>query len=259
MVVTTLLATWGASLAFATLVWAFSVKRKDTSIVDQAWGLMFLVAVAVAYGLERPAGALPLVMLGIVGLWAVRLSVHIHVRHRGRPEDRRYTQMRSKHPEDWWWRSLFTVFWLQATLMMVVAAPALYVATQGGTWNVLAWIGVGVWGVGFLFEAVADWQLLRFKRRQDGSTEVMDQGLWRYSRHPNYFGEAMLWWGLGLVALAVGGWWTLFGPAFLTFLLLRVSGVRMLDKDQKERKPEYAAYIRRTSAFVPLPPRKDDP
>lgn len=245
-----------ASFALFTLVWAWSVAKRDASVVDVFWGLGF-VATAWAWhtarGSDHPRAWL---VLAMVTLWGVRLAVHIGRRNHGRGEDPRYAAMRARSPRTFAWTSLVTVFALQAALLVVIALPvwaALQpVAPPLGPRDA---VGVLVWWTGLLVEAVGDAQLAAFKAEPANRGRVMDRGLWSWTRHPNYFGESLLWWGVGIVALTSPAMaWTLAGPALLTFLLLRVSGVSLLERQMSERAGwrEYAA---RTSAFVPWPPR----
>ncbi len=250
------LAAAAAGVALMVVMWVLSLRLRDASIVDRVWGLAFVVAAAAA---ALVAGwTLPgILALALTSLWGLRLSWHIHTRNRGHPEDPRYAAWRQQHGARWPLRSLFQVFLLQGLLMWFVAAPVLYLVTNApDEIRPLAALGVAVWIAGILFETIADAQLKRFKADPANKGRVMDGGLWRYSRHPNYFGEAVTWWGAWLVALTYGGWWTLYGAAIITFLLLRVSGVTMLEKTLRDAKPGYREYIERTSAFVPKPPRK---
>lgn len=245
-------------LALFFLLWLLSLRLKDASIVDLAWGPAFLVAAGASF--VTAGGWLPrrALVLALVAVWAVRLAAHLAARNLGHGEDARYRRWREQHGPRWWWRSLFQVFLLQAGVAWAVSWP-LHVAQSaaapaGWTWWDAA--GVVVFGIGFAFEAVADEQLRRFRRRPDSRGRVLDTGLWRYSRHPNYFGEAVLWWGLFLFAAAVpGGWMTAASPALMTWLLLRVSGVTLLEQGLRQSRPGYADYEARTSAFVPWRPR----
>ena len=145
---------------------------------------------------------------------------------------------------------------LQAVLAWIISAPLLVAVSQGAAIGPLEVVAGLLWLVGFIFEAGGDWQLMRFRQRRDDSQKVLDTGLWRYTRHPNYFGDACIWWAFWLFAVAAGGWWTVFAPALMTFLIVKVSGVAMLEKTIGDRRPEYADYIERTNAFFPWPPRK---
>ncbi|MBM4197893.1 MAG: DUF1295 domain-containing protein [Gammaproteobacteria bacterium] len=235
--------------------WLLSVANRNVAIVDVLWGPAIALAGLAWLLAVEPPSLRGQMAVGLAGLWALRLAMHVLVRGRGKPEDRRYREIRARNEPGFWWKSAFYVFALQALLACLVALP-LYGATRSDNdLTLLDGIGVALFAAGFLFEAVADWQLLRFQRAGDAERGVMDRGLWRYSRHPNYFGESLLWWGLGLIAAAGGAWWTLAGPALLTFLLLRVSGVALTERDIATRRPDYQAYLRRTSAFLPRPPR----
>jgi len=252
---TTLLIGWVACLGGGLLLWLWSLRRRDASVVDIWWGLFF-VALTWWFRFRGPeATGLQLAHALLVTVWGVRLALHIAWRGRGQGEDRRYGAMRAAHGPRFWWASLGTVFWLQATLATLIAAPLFAVHSAHAIDPALFAIGALIWATGFFWEAVGDWQLLRFQRNPASRGRVLDTGLWRYSRHPNYFGEAVLWWGYGVMAGAAGAWWALFAPLVMTWLLLRVSGVTMLERTIVHRRPEYERYIRRTSTFVPWPPR----
>ncbi len=245
-----------AVVGAATLLWVVSIIRRDASLADPFWAPGFLVILSVYLGLSGPTPRGWLAWTCVL-LWSLRLGVHLGLRNAKHGEDRRYAAWRAQHGPRFWWVSLFTVFWLQAVLLWVVSFPLLGVALSTAPLGLWDAAGAAVFLAGFLMEAVADDQLRRFRRNEERS-DVLDTGLWRYSRHPNYFGNAVLWWGLFLMAAAAGQWWTAVGPAVMTFLLMRVSGVTLLERDLRTRRPGYEAYIRRTSAFVPWPPRTDD-
>lgn len=255
-----LLAWWPVVAAAYFLVfslWLLSLHKKDASIIDAYWGPGFLLVTAVAAAVNstgyRPRQLLVLVALGC---WGLRLGLHLLQRNRAHGEDRRYQAMRASIGPKFWWVSLFSVFLLQATLQLFIAWPLLAAVhapgPELGFWDLGA---VVIFAIGWGLEAIADRQLARFLADPTRRGQVLDTGLWRYSRHPNYFGDALLWWGLGAFGLAVGQVWSLLGPAVMTFLLLKVSGVSLLEKTITQRRPEYEAYRRRTSAFVPWPPR----
>jgi len=247
----------GAVAVGASVLWLVSLARRDASLVDRFWGLGFVVVATLGalWGAGLPERRW--LVAALVAVWGVRLSLHIHLRTRGHGEDPRYRAMRERAGGSFAARSLVTVFLLQAVLVLLIAAPLLAAASLGagrplGALDLLATL---VWLAGFLFEAVADQQLRRFRERRRSPDEVLDRGLWRYSRHPNYFGEALLWWGFGLFGLAVASPATLGGPLLLTLLLLRVSGVTLLESQLRATKPGYAAYVARTNAFLPGPPK----
>ncbi|RYF77314.1 MAG: DUF1295 domain-containing protein [Comamonadaceae bacterium] len=246
-----------ATVALAVLCWAVSLQRRDASLADRIWGLM-IVGAGWAYALLLPtASARLFATLATASVWALRLSLFITWRNWGHGEDRRYRAMRDEHGERFAWRSLWSVFGLQALLAWVVSAPFFAAALTPAPLGWLDAAGLALAAFGLIYEAVADAQLARFKANPAHKGQVMDRGLWRHSRHPNYFGECCVWWGLGLVALAGGfaGAWSLVSPLLMTVLLLRVSGVSLLEKDITERRPAYRDYVARTPAFVPGPLR----
>lgn len=248
------------ALCLAIPTWALSLKLHDASLADRIWSL--LIAAPVLVGARISAQALDLrgvLMLGLLLIWAVRLAAYIGLRNWGAGEDRRYREMRARHEPNFGLKSLYLVFGLQAVLGWIVGWPMLAVLKHPAPLNVLDLAGLALAGGGLLFEAVADAQLARFLRERKEAGAVMSDGLWAWSRHPNYFGEACVWWGFGLMALAAGGAslaWTLASPLLMTVLLTKVSGVALLEKDIAERRPGYRDYAARTSAFIPRPPRR---
>jgi steroid 5-alpha reductase family enzyme len=246
-------------LALLTALWAVSLALRDASIVDVFWGTGFVVVAWIAYALGDGSGDRSLLLALLVTAWGLRLTAHLARRNLGKGEDYRYAEMRQRHGERWPLRSLFIVFWLQGALIWVVSLPvqvAMTDPTPAGL-GVLDWVGTAVWAVGLAFEAGGDWQLSRFKADPANRGKVMDRGLWRYTRHPNYFGDFCVWWGIWLVALSAGStWWTVVGPTVMSVLLIRVSGVAMLERSLSQRRPGYADYVSRTSAFFPRPPRR---
>jgi steroid 5-alpha reductase family enzyme len=240
-------------------LWGLSVALRNASIVDVFWGLGF--ALIAWLGLARAGGDVAprqWLVAVLVGVWGVRLAGYLLWRNAGRGEDPRYVAMRRRIGPRFWWVSLFSVFALQGVLLWIVSLPVQVVMrAPGGPLGVLDALGALVCAVGLGFEALGDWQLARFKADPANAGRVMDRGLWRYTRHPNYFGDACVWWGLFAIALATPlGPWSVVGPALMTFLLLRVSGVPLLERSMARRRPEYAAYAARTSAFFPRPPRQ---
>jgi len=217
--------------------------------------MLFLAGVVYALNSDPRAPRLALV-LWLLALWAARLSVYITVRNMGKGEDRRYQEIRARNEPGFTWKSLYLVFWLQAGLAWVISLPLLGAFASIEPLGLLDYAGVALWVVGFAFEAGGDWQLARFKKNPANAGKVMDQGFWRYTRHPNYFGEFCIWWGFWLIAVSAGAWWSLPGAALISFLLLRVSGVTLLEKDIGNRRPQYADYVLKTNAFFPGPPRK---
>ncbi len=249
----------GLVLALVTALWGVSVALKDTSIVDVFWGSGFVAVAWAAYLLGDGSADRRLLLALLVTVWGLRLTAYLAHRNLGKGEDYRYAAMRRRHGERWPLRSLVVVFWLQGALMWVVSLPvqvAMNDPTPTGL-GPLDWIGTAVWAVGLTFEAVGDRQLARFKADPANRGKVMDRGLWRYTRHPNYFGDFCVWWGIWLVALATGSaWWTLVGPVVMSVLLIRVSGAALLERSLTKRREGYADYVARTSAFFPRPPRR---
>ncbi|MGD2173565.1 MAG: DUF1295 domain-containing protein [Gammaproteobacteria bacterium] len=246
----------GVILTAGTGVWLASLLKRDVSIVDSLWPMMFLLA-AVTYDLTLvDTGPRAALLLVLVGIWALRLFAYITWRNWGEDEDRRYQAIRANNEPNFELKSLFIVFILQGVIAWIVSLPLMPAIGSAVEINALDYVGLGLWAIGMLFEAGGDYQLTRFKSDPENRGKVMDRGLWRYTRHPNYFGNACIWWGFGLLAVAAGAWWALLSPLLMTFLLLKVSGVSLLEQDIGERRPAYADYIARTSAFVPLPPKK---
>jgi len=252
----------GVALLFMICVWPFSVVKKDVSIVDVFWGLTFVIIAWNSFA--HTGGYLPrkILVAGLTTIWGYRLALHIFNRSLGKGEDPRYQAFRTKVGERYWIVSLVTVFGLQALLAWVISlsVQAAQISSQPGhiVWTDI--VGLLIWTVGFLFEAVGDWQLSRFKADPSNRGRVMDRGLWAYTRHPNYFGESLIWWGIFVISLAdVRNVWGVVSPLLITFLLLKVSGVTLLEKTILETRPEYRAYIERVNAFVPWFPKQRNP
>jgi steroid 5-alpha reductase family enzyme len=254
------LATTAALTAVVMLgLWLVSLARRDASVVDVYWGLGFALIANVARVLGDGAPARAALATALVTLWGLRLGGYLLWRNWGRGEDFRYAAMRRHWGDRFRWVSLGTVFGLQAVLMWGISLPVqlAVLAARPAPLGRLDAAGVAVWAIGFGFESIGDWQLARWKSDPRNAGGVMDRGLWRYTRHPNYFGDACVWWGLFLLACATpAGIWTLPAPVAMTFLLARVSGVPMLERSLAKRRPGYAAYVARTSPFVPWPPRR---
>jgi steroid 5-alpha reductase family enzyme len=247
-------------LAAMTVVWAVSLALHDVSIIDMCWGPGFVLLAALYCGMLDALQPRYLLLVSLVTIWGVRLGVHIFSRHDG--EDHRYAAMRRARGPSFAWTSLFYVFWLQAVILWFIALPLLAGADRGGpaVMTVNDLVGFALFVIGFGFEAIGDYQLRVFRTNPANRGKVLDTGLWRYTRHPNYFGDAVLWWGLFVIATSVpGAWRTALSPALMTLLLLRVSGVTLLEKSLRISKPGYEAYVRRTPAFFPWFPRRDSP
>lgn len=248
-----------AALGPAVGMWILATSLRNVSIIDAYWGPGFAIVAWVAALLAgAPLTPRTTALLAVVTVWSVRLGVYLAWRAWGEPEDYRYAAMRRAHGSAFALRSLFTVFLLQGALIWIISSPLqaaiLVPGDRAPGW--LDAVGLLACVVGIAFEAVGDWQLVRFRSRPENRTRVLDTGLWRYTRHPNYFGDFLLWWGLYLLACSTPfGPWTILGPLIMSGLLLKVSGVALLERTITERRPEYADYVRRTSPFFPRPPR----
>ena len=243
-------------LTVAFLTWVISVIKRNVAIVDSVWSLMFILEAWIyLLGTSAPSSR-GLLVATLVSIWGLRLALHITVRSRGHGEDRRYQAIRARNEPGFALKSLYLVFALQAVLAWIISLPLLGAAIGSGGLGFMDVVGAVLWLVGFVFEAGGDWQLSRFKADPANRGKVMDRGLWRWTRHPNYFGDFCVWWGLYAIALSAGAWWSIPGPLLMSVLLMRVSGVTLLEKDIGERRPQYADYIRRTNAFFPGPVRR---
>jgi steroid 5-alpha reductase family enzyme len=230
-----------ALLLAAAATWVVSAIRRNVTVVDTLWSLLFMIA-AFTYAATLPEpGTRATLIKVLVSVWALRLAIYLHLRSWGEEEDSRYQAIRRRNEPGFTLKSLYLVFGFQALLASIISLPLL--------------AGIALWTVGVFFESVGDWQLARFKADPASAGKVLDRGLWRYTRHPNYFGDFCVWWGLYLIALSAGGWWTIVGPAIMSVLLLRYSGVRLLERTIGKRRPEYADYVRRTNTFFPGPPK----
>ena len=253
-----LLTTLAATLTLFAVLWIASLILRDASIADRFWGIAFLIIASSASAATDGAESRAHLVLALTAIWGVRLSFYLTMRSIGSAEDFRYRQMRRHWGDAFPFVSLVTVFLLQAVIAWIVSLPvqAAIASRTPAHLTIIDFAGVFVWATGFALETVADFELALFKARPANRGKLMDRGLWRYSRHPNYFGDALAWWGLWLIAGATGAWWTAVGPVTMTFLLLKVSGVSLLEKNLRSTHREYETYSRRTSAFVPMPPRR---
>ena len=250
-----------AALAIAILMiatWGVSLVMKNASIVDIVWGLGFVV---VAWSVRLRVDGLEArqwLLVAMTTVWGLRLGIYLFWRNHGKGEDFRYRAMRKHWGPRFNIISLATVFCLQGALMFVVSLPVqLGQVRPTPAVGVLAYIGVALWLVGLFFEVVGDAQLARFKADPANAGVVMGRGLWKYTRHPNYFGDACVWWGIALVAAETTvGRWGLIGAVAMTVLLRRVSGVTLLEKSLVKRRTGYVEYVARTSAFIPRPPKR---
>jgi steroid 5-alpha reductase family enzyme len=240
----------------ALLTWIASLVQRDASLVDRMWSLM-IAGPAIVYALQTSwTSPRAIATLALLAAWGARLAAYITWRNWGHGEDRRYQEIRARNQPNFAVKSLFLIFALQMVLAWIVSAAPLAALTGGHAFGALDVVGIAVALAGFLFEAIGDAQMAAFKADPANKGQVMDRGLWRTTRHPNYFGETCFWWGIWLIAIAAGGAaaiWTVLSPLLMTVLLLKVSGVALLEKDIGERRPAYRDYVARTNAFVPGP------
>ena len=249
----------GAAVLLGFFTWLASLKQHDVSLVDRVWAFIIAVPVlAYAYVLGW-GGERATVMCVLLVVWALRLAYYVSRRNWGHGEDRRYQEIRARNEPNFAFKSIYLIFVLQAVLGWLVSMPFLSVmgppTAALHAWTLTDSVGAVLAVFGIVFEAIADQQLAAFKADPGNKGKVMDRGVWRYTRHPNYFGEFCVWWGFFVMALATGGWWSVISPIIMSVLLLKVSGVGLLEKDIGDRRPAYRDYIARTNAFFPGPSR----
>ena len=247
-------------LTFVTLLWIWSIFIKNVSIVDIFWGLGFVVVNTFYVFMSGELNARKILILTLVSIWGLRLAIYLAFRNIGKGEDFRYQEFRKNYgPKRYWWFSFFQTFLLQGALIMIVSLPLLGInsSTSNGTLNVLDYIGIAVWLIGFTFEAGGDFQLARFKNNLKNNGKVLNTGFWKYTRHPNYFGDSAVWWAYAIFSIAAGSYWQIIGAIIMTLLIIKISGVRLLEKTLKESKPQYRDYIKKTNSFFPWFPKKN--
>ncbi len=238
-------------------LWLVSLWLGNASIVDVFWGVGFVGIAWLTLWVSGNAAPLPLGLTLMVTLWGFRLASYLGWRNIGKPEDYRYAAMRQRRGQSFPVVSLFTVFWLQGFLASIISLPLQVGISRGGVWTWQASLGAVVWFAGIVFESVGDYQMACFKADKANKGKVLRRGLWQYTRHPNYFGDFLVWWGFYIVAARPESWWwTIVGPALMSFLLVRVSGVRLLESALRSRIVGYEEYLQNTSSFFPLPPKK---
>ena len=242
-------------LGVGIVAWGVSVAIRNVAFVDSLWSLFFLIAAIVFAASAWPLGARGLLVTVLVAVWALRLSIYITARNWGEPEDHRYQKIRANNEPGFAFKSLYIVFGLQGVLAWFIAMPLVPAIMKPGGIGPIEIVAASLWLVGFVFEAGGYFQLARFKREPANKGRVLNSGLWRYPRHPNYFGDFCIWWAFYLFAFSAGGWWTVLSPVLMSLLLLKVSGVALLEKTITERRPAYAEYVRRTNAFFPGAPK----
>ncbi|MGB2129043.1 MAG: DUF1295 domain-containing protein [Flavicella sp.] len=245
-------------LGMVSMLWIVSVFIKNVSIVDIFWGIGFVLVNAFYIQKSGVLNPRKIILFALVSIWGLRLASYLAMRNLGKGEDFRYREFRKKFgPKRYWWFSYFQTFLLQGALIMVISLPLLGISTSisDGNLNLLDFIGIGVWVIGFVFEAGGDFQLARFKKIPENKGKVLDTGFWKYTRHPNYFGDAMIWWAYAIFCCAAGNYIYVLGSIVMTLLLLYVSGIRLLEKTLQETKPEYKVYMQQTNAFFPWFPK----
>ena len=244
-------------LAVMLILWFVASLRRNASIIDIFWGVGFVLIAWLSLLTSGQRSTIAWVLVAMVTIWGLRLAGYLAWRNLGKPEDYRYRAMRERHGRQFVFVSLFTVFGLQGVLMWIISLPIQVGVSCASGWHLGAVAGLSLWSVGLFFEAVGDIQLARFKADSTSRGRVMNRGLWRYTRHPNYFGDFLVWWGIYLVSLEPSTWWwTIVSPLIMSFLLVRVSGVRLLEESLKNRVEGYDEYVQTTSSFLPLPPKR---
>ena len=241
------------------ILWIISVIIKNVSIVDLFWGFGFVLTNVFYFISTDGLGLRKVILLILVSIWGFRLTGYLSWRNIGKGEDYRYKQFRRKYGENrYWWISFFQTFLLQGILMWLISAPLLGAQYHGQEKSpgILDYAGIAFWITGFIFETIGDYQLARFKADPSNKGKVLSSGLWRYTRHPNYFGDSAVWWGYGFLCLGAGSIWPVLGSILMTALIIKVSGVALLEKNLVDKKPEYREYVENTSAFIPWFPKK---
>lgn len=249
---------FAAILSMMTFLWLISVKIRNVSIVDLFWGFGFVVAAAVYFIFSEGFETRKILLMTLVAIWGLRLSIYLAWRNLGKGEDFRYQKFRKDFGEHrYWWYSFFSVFLLQGVLMWLISAPLLGAQFYpDDSLGILDFIGIAIWIIGFVFEAGGDLQLARFKVNPANKGKVLSTGFWHYTRHPNYFGDAAVWFGYALICLSAGSYIPVLGSVLMTALIIKVSGVALLEKTLNTSKPGYQEYVRKTSAFIPWSPKK---
>jgi steroid 5-alpha reductase family enzyme len=238
------------------ITWVVSVFKSDVSIVDSMWSILILSGGGIYMTMLAPkAGLREIIVMLLLIFWALRLTIYITHRNWGEPEDYRYQNIRARNQPNFKWKSLYLVFIFQSILAWTISISLVPIFSTQSSFGWLDITGLAIVLFGITFETIGDWQLASFKKNPANIGQVMNAGLWRYTRHPNYFGEFCVWWGFYLISCSTGGWWTIFSPLLMSILLIRISGVALLEKDITERRPAYREYINRTSAFFPWFPK----
>jgi steroid 5-alpha reductase family enzyme len=242
-----------------TILWTVSVIAKNVSIVDLFWGFGFVLTAGFYFLKTEGYEPRKIILIVLVAIWGLRLSIYLAWRNLGKGEDFRYKQFRINYGKNrYWWISFFQTFLLQGVLMWLISAPLLGTQYfgQDKSLGILDFAGIALWLIGFSFEAGGDFQLAMFKSDPANKGKVMDRGFWRFTRHPNYFGDSSVWWGYGFICMAAGSYLPVLGSILMTAIIIKVSGVALLEKSLKEQKPQYKEYMEKTSGFIPWFPKK---
>jgi steroid 5-alpha reductase family enzyme len=241
------------------ILWSISVIIKNVSIVDVFWGLGFVIVNGIYFYLSENFQLRSIIVLLLVSIWGLRLSIYLGLRNIGKSEDFRYQEFRRKYgAHRYWWFSFFQVFLLQGALIMIISLPLLgiHYFSENKDLSILDYMGITLWLIGFIFESLGDYQLAKFKKDPRNNNKVLNTGLWKYTRHPNYFGDTVVWWAYAIFCISAGAYWPILGSVIMTFLIIKVSGVALLEEDISDRRPEYKMYIDKTSSFFPWFPKK---
>ncbi len=242
-----------------TLLWFWSVLIKNVSIVDIFWGFGFVVINAFFVFMSGDLNIRKILIFILVSIWGLRLSLYLALRNIGKGEDFRYQEFRRNYgAKRYWWFSYFQTFLLQAAIMLIVSLPlfGISISNHSSDLNLFDFLGILLWLIGFSFEAGGDYQLARFKSKSENKGKILASGFWKYTRHPNYFGDSAVWWAYALISIAAGSYWQIIGSILMTVVIIKVSGVALLEKTLHKSKPGYQEYIRKTSAFFPWFPKK---
>ena len=242
-------------LVLAITGWLISLKSNNVTIVDTVLGMFFLTSTVFGFLLFGLSSLRACLVLTLVALWSSRLSIYLHIRNHNKPEDSRYRAIRERNEPNFRMKSVYLVFVLQAILAWILSIP-LHVSIQSEVaLNIFDYIGIALWIIGMFFQVIGDFQLAKFKSNPKNKGKVLADGVWRYTRHPNYFGESCIWFGYGFIGIATGAWWVIISPMLMTYLLVKVTGAALLESDISDRRPAYKSYIKSTNRFIPWFPK----
>ena len=236
--------------------WSLSLKDNNVTVVDSLWAMFFLIATAMTFVLQTTPSQRAYLILCLVVIWSLRLSTYLHLRNHQKPEDLRYQAIRARNQPNFKYKSIYLVFLLQAFLAWFISLPLNLASQSSSNLNIFDALGIVFWIIGMCFQVVGDSQLSQFKSHPENKGKVLNTGVWRYTRHPNYFGEACIWLGDGFIAVGAGAWWAMISPIFMIYLLIKVTGVKLLEADIADRRPGYSIYVKQTNTFIPWFPKK---